>query len=164
MKTLIIAYLTLGAVILIEHRLFAYRWRHYELARRTLGIATVLFWALLLAIHGIINLYSWTIIAIAFGIAGALIGALYTNEAARQREAKSPPGHRLYWGGADGHRIPFLERWSAAPRRKRRNGLLQYTAPVRRVAWLFATGRIHRPCERCRWSTHHWRRAMGFKK
>ena len=88
MKTLIIAYLTLGAVILIEHRLFAYRWRHYELGRRTLGIATVLFWALLLAIHGIINLYSWTIIAIAFGIAGALIGALYTNEAARQREAK----------------------------------------------------------------------------
>ena len=88
MKTLIIAYLALAAVIFTEHRLFAYRWRHYELARRTMGIATVLGWALLLALTGHIDPYTWTIIAVAFGIAGAMIGALYTNEAARQREAK----------------------------------------------------------------------------
>ena len=88
MRILILAYLTLAAVIFIEHRLIAYRWRHYELARRTMGIATVLGWALLLALHGDIDLYSWIIVAVAFGIAGAMVGALYTNEAARRREAK----------------------------------------------------------------------------
>ena len=89
MKTLIIAYLILATIIAVEHRLFAYRWRHYELARRTMGIATVLAWALLLALNGHIDTYTWTIITVAFGIAGAMIGALYTNEAARRREIQT---------------------------------------------------------------------------
>ena len=87
--TVLIKYLALATVIYIEHRLFAYRWRHYELARRTMGIATVLAWALILALCGIIDLYSWTVIAVAFGIVGAMIGALYTNEAARRREIQT---------------------------------------------------------------------------
>lgn len=94
-KFIIIYWIVLGAVVFIEHRVFAHRWRHYELARRTMGIATVMLGALPLVLTGIVDPLTWGILFIAFGVCGAIVGALYTHEAAGERQARVDSLKRL---------------------------------------------------------------------
>jgi hypothetical protein len=84
-----IAYVAAVAVIVfVEHRIFSTRWRRRELARRTLGIATVLVLAFPLVIAGIFDLITYTWIWLGFGVAGALTALLYTNERIAAAEKK----------------------------------------------------------------------------
>jgi threonine/homoserine efflux transporter RhtA len=86
--------LVLAAITFVEHLLFAKRWKHQELARRTMGIATVLALALPLAIRGVIDANTWLTILFAFGVAGAVTAGLYKLEEAayRQRRVESLRG------------------------------------------------------------------------
>lgn len=72
----------LAAVICAEHVAFAARWKRHELARRTLGIATVMVGAFPLAAAGLIDAATWLWLFAAFGVAGAVTAGLYTLRAA----------------------------------------------------------------------------------
>jgi hypothetical protein len=74
--------------VIVEHKLFAKRWARHELARRTMGIATVLALALpwVLLDHFDRETYLW--IWAAFGAAGAVVGAMYINNNDREAERK----------------------------------------------------------------------------
>lgn len=87
-----LVYLAAIAVIIpVEHWVFARRWKNYELARRTMGIATIMGLALPLALTGHLDWFTWLIIMAAFCIAGAITAGLYTHEQATadQRYARS---------------------------------------------------------------------------
>lgn len=87
-KLIVIYWIILAAVIYLEHRKLAYRWRHYELARRTLGIATVMLGAFPLVCVGVLDPFTWLVIFVGFGIAGAIVGSLYTHKAAVLRDVR----------------------------------------------------------------------------
>lgn len=87
-----ILYLAAIAVIIpLEHRLFARAWKNYELARRVMGIATVMGLALPLALTGHLDWTTWLYLMAAFCLAGAITATMYTSEkaAADQHRASS---------------------------------------------------------------------------
>jgi|GEM_PF-3802192 len=91
MRTEWIAYMiAIVATISIEHHLFAHRWRRHELARRTLGIATVLGLAAPLALCGAIDLTTYIVLWCGFGTAGAVTAFFYVcKRASNEARAES---------------------------------------------------------------------------
>jgi hypothetical protein len=78
-----LGYLALvAAVIAIEHKRFARRWKRYERARWTMGVATVLGLATPLAMVGWMDWATWCWLMAGFGVAGAMTTLLYLNEGA----------------------------------------------------------------------------------
>lgn len=82
-------WIAVSILVTIEHILLRERWRDFELARRTLGIATIMGGALPLAAAGIIDPYTWITLLVAFGIAGAIVGAMVTTENADRRRTRA---------------------------------------------------------------------------
>src|SRR4030067_3062328 len=72
--------IALALVIGGEHKVLARSWRHYEMSRWTLGVATVMGMSLPLVFLGGLDWVTWAWMAAGFGIAGAVTGALYTND------------------------------------------------------------------------------------
>lgn len=90
--------IVVAASVAIEHLGLAYRWRRRELARRTLGIATVLGWAVPLWVFGIIDFDTWLILLFGFGVAGAVTGYLYTDKHADMEKEVDERGEALRRG------------------------------------------------------------------
>jgi hypothetical protein len=79
---MILPYFVLLAIIItIEHIIFALVLKWPELARRTMGIATVLGLAFPLALRGYISIATWFFFVFAFGLCGAIVAFVYTLEA-----------------------------------------------------------------------------------
>lgn len=78
-----------GVVVALEHVTFGRWWARNELARRTMGHATILFLALLFVPSGLIDFTTLAAIAIATGTAGAITAALYVNENERTRRQRA---------------------------------------------------------------------------
>ncbi|MBP6471089.1 MAG: hypothetical protein KBE23_03320 [Chloroflexi bacterium] len=78
-----------GVVVALEHFTFGRWWARNELARRTMGHATILFLALLFVPSGLIDFTTLAAIAIATGTAGAITAALYVNENERTRRQRA---------------------------------------------------------------------------
>ncbi len=78
-----------GVVVALEHATFGRWWARNELARRTMGHATILFLALLFVPSGLIDFTTLAAIAIATGTAGAITAALYVNENERTRRQRA---------------------------------------------------------------------------
>lgn len=96
------AYLALLAIAIVcEHLLVYEPWRKHELARRVLGIGTVMAFALLLAIAGVIDVSTWAFIMAAFGVAGAITGALHISRQAGQTRARVSQLHEAIHGEAE---------------------------------------------------------------
>ncbi|MCA9935969.1 MAG: hypothetical protein H6662_15735 [Ardenticatenaceae bacterium] len=87
-QTLITTAVT-AVVITIQHYTIGRWWQHNELARRTLGIATVLLISLALVATGAIRWQSWLIIAVLFGTAGATLAALVITEHELQQRKRT---------------------------------------------------------------------------
>ena len=64
----------LGATVALEHILLGKLWKRYELARRVMGIATVLGWLFFAVLMGALDLATWLVALFAFGTAGAIVG------------------------------------------------------------------------------------------
>lgn len=77
-----------GIIVAAEHFTFGRWWANNELARRTLGHATLLGLALLFVPVGLIDLQTLIAIAIATGTAGAVTAACYVTEHERNRRAR----------------------------------------------------------------------------
>jgi len=87
---LMIALIGVAASIAAEHLCFAVAWRHYELPRRTLGIATVLFWFSLLALASpLVPPTAAVVIWVMFGTAGAITAAGYTIRLVRRDQLEA---------------------------------------------------------------------------
>lgn len=71
--------------VAIEHYLVGRAWKGYELARWTLGVATVMFLALPLALAGVIDFSTWLLIFFGFGFAGAITAGFAIHESAHRR-------------------------------------------------------------------------------
>lgn len=78
-----------GLVVALQHFTFGQWWAHNELARRTLGHATILFLALLFVPSGLIDLDTLVAITIATGAAGAITAALYVHKAERRKRERA---------------------------------------------------------------------------
>jgi uncharacterized membrane protein len=76
----------LALIIAGEHRLFARKWRRYERARWTMGVATVFVLAVPLGVAGLLDGVTLMWLLAGFGVAGAVTTGLYTNEAADVNE------------------------------------------------------------------------------
>lgn len=82
-------YITLAvAAVVIEHRTFGRWWAHNELARRTMGIATVMGLAMPFVLLGVLDLITWLMILFAFGAAGATKAGLMIHEWERGRQQR----------------------------------------------------------------------------
>jgi hypothetical protein len=75
-----------GAAMWIEHKLIAKRWKRYERARWTVGVATVFALAMPLWWAGLFDGATLLWLLAGFGVAGAVTAGLYTNEAADVNE------------------------------------------------------------------------------
>lgn len=85
-------------IVWLEHHRYAQRWRRRELARRTMGIGTVLGLAVILPIAGVFDWTSYIIMWIGFGVAGAVTAYHYTQKEANidaKTEAIRDGGHGL---------------------------------------------------------------------
>ena len=82
----IIALVTLAPVIALEHNLFGQWWKRYELARRGMGIGTVLAWLGVLAYFGGIDGRTWLVFVLGFGVAAGVLVLMRTNESAKTNE------------------------------------------------------------------------------
>jgi hypothetical protein len=98
--------IAVGIVIAAEHQVFARRWEKYELARRTMGVATILLLSLPLTLAGMLDFATWEFIAAAFGVAGAITTGMYIDERSRlnakAREAARAEAVRLGDAGLGG--------------------------------------------------------------
>jgi amino acid transporter len=80
-------YLALIAIsVAFLHLKYYQKWRRHELARRTIGIATVLGFAAILALFNVIDRLSVAVIIVGFGVAGAVTGFFHTQAAAEQEQ------------------------------------------------------------------------------
>ena len=78
----------LGVVIYAQHVTLGRRWRHNEIARRTLGIGTVMAFLAPLAATGIIDIWTWAVTLAAFIVAGGVVAFCWAEEDALERERK----------------------------------------------------------------------------
>ncbi|RPI64476.1 MAG: hypothetical protein EHM48_00790 [Planctomycetaceae bacterium] len=76
----------LAPAIAGEHWMFARKWRRYERARWTMGVATVFVLAAPLGIIGLLDSVTLLWLLAGFGVAGAVTVGLYTDEAANVNE------------------------------------------------------------------------------
>jgi hypothetical protein len=76
-----------GVVVAVEHKVFAHSWRRNELARRTMGIATVMGLGLLW-VRRLNGFSAWLLLLAGFGSAGAVVSAMYTQEWAAAKEGR----------------------------------------------------------------------------
>lgn len=99
----LIAYAALtGIVVAIEHLTFGRWWARNELARRTMGHATILFLALIFVPFGLIDLTTLAAITIATGTAGAVTAAMYVNEAEQRKRRQADQMRRQVEEMTDG--------------------------------------------------------------
>lgn len=82
-KWIYLYWILLAVAIALEYRYIYPLWRRRELARRTLGIITVMGGAYPLAEAGVIDRRTWWTLFNAFGIAGAITSALHLTRDAR---------------------------------------------------------------------------------
>lgn len=68
-----------------EHYTFGRWWAGNELARRTLGIITIMALAVPFILSGVMDFVTWLLILAAFGAAGATKAGLTINERERSR-------------------------------------------------------------------------------
>jgi len=80
--------LCVAIVCALEHHYLAARLKRHELARRTLGIATVFALATPLAAIGVLQLDTLAWLFAAFGAAGAITAAMYTWEYAQDEQRR----------------------------------------------------------------------------
>lgn len=86
---MIFLYLTLTAVtITIQHFTFGRWWRRNELARRTMGHATILAISALFVPTGLINGQTVLMMGLATGVAGALTAAFRVHETETAKEKR----------------------------------------------------------------------------
>ena len=78
--------IALALAIAGEHWMFARKWRRYERARWTMGVATVFVLAAPLGVAGLLDGVTLMWLLVGFGVAGAVTTGLYTNEAANVNE------------------------------------------------------------------------------
>ena len=76
----------LGVVIYVQHVTLGRRWQRNEIARRVLGIVTVMGALVPLAAARIIDIVTWAVILGAFIVAGGVIGLCWAEEGARAAE------------------------------------------------------------------------------
>lgn len=85
----VILYLVaVGATVLVEHRLVAELWRKHEIARRIMGIVTVMGLAMPLLLLGVLDWVTWLTLMGGFCVAGSIIGTVYIWKHAKQEEEK----------------------------------------------------------------------------
>lgn len=89
MAWIFLTYVVLAVVIYLQHVTLGRRWAHNEVARRALGICTVMGAFVPLAATGIIDLVTWAVVLGGFVIAGGVIGVCWADEDARERERKA---------------------------------------------------------------------------
>ena len=89
MAWIFLTYTLLAVVVYLQHITLGRRWHHNEVARRTLGIATVMGALAPLAATGIIDIVTWAVTLGAFIIAGGVIGVCWADEDARERERRT---------------------------------------------------------------------------
>jgi len=85
----LVYFVGLALVIALEHWIFGRRWRRFELARRTMGIATVLGLAWPLVQVGVLDFCTWFLLVCGFGVAGAVTAGLYTWEWSHERQNRA---------------------------------------------------------------------------
>jgi uncharacterized membrane protein len=88
MAGVVIYWLVLITVIVVEYALLAERWERYELARRAVGIATVMLGALPLVGLGYLDWWTWLILFVGFLVAGTVTTGLYLEKWERERREK----------------------------------------------------------------------------
>lgn len=87
---MLIGFLCLTAVVVVlEHFTFGRWWAHNELARRTMGHATILGLALLFVPSGFIDLGTLVSITLATGTAGAITAALVVTQNEHKRRQRT---------------------------------------------------------------------------
>lgn len=77
-----------AAAVVVEHYTIGRRWRRNELARRTVGIATIMLLALVFVARGTVEWESWLAIMAAFGAAGAVKAALVITASELARDGR----------------------------------------------------------------------------
>jgi len=77
---------TVAAATVAEHYTFGRWWKRNELARRTLGIATIMLLALPFVLSGVIDFATWLIILFGFAAAGAFKTGLAIMENERNKD------------------------------------------------------------------------------
>jgi len=88
MAWIFLTYTLLAVVIYLQHVTLGRRWQRNEIARRTLGIVTVMGALVPLAAARIIDIVTWAVILGAFVIAGGIVGICWADEGEREREAQ----------------------------------------------------------------------------
>jgi len=78
----------MAAAAVIEHLLIGERWRHNELARRVVGVATVTLGMLPLIVWGGLDWTTWAVQFGGFGIVGFVVFLLWTWRLERERQAR----------------------------------------------------------------------------
>lgn len=76
-----------GGVVAVEHQLFAHSWRRHELARRVMGIGTVMGLGLLW-VRRLSGVSAWLLLMAGFGSAGAVVAGMYTQETAIAKQGR----------------------------------------------------------------------------
>ena len=96
----LVVYILIGVLVVVEHHFFK---GFPELIRRGMGISTVLGLTLIPALAGIVDIWSWLFITLAFIVAGAILSFLVVREmlkeSTRRMEKLSErliPGDRPY--------------------------------------------------------------------
>jgi hypothetical protein len=80
---------TVAATIVAEHLTFGRWWKNNELARRTLGHATILAISLLFVTSGLFDLTTLLYLIAGTGVAGAITAAFAVHENERRRNERA---------------------------------------------------------------------------
>lgn len=81
-------WLTVAVIIWIEHKVVGNLWRKHELARRIMGIVTVMGLSIPLLLRGLLDWGTWLLLLGGFAVAGVITGFAYIWEAAKGDEQK----------------------------------------------------------------------------
>ena len=93
--------LVLALTIGLEHQLVGRLWRRHELARRILGISTVMGLAVPLLLADVLDWLTWIILMAGFIIAGCIVGFSNVWESARREELKRRAIRERWKAGQD---------------------------------------------------------------
>lgn len=87
----IVAFLVLVALFIpLQHRVFGLhpRWQKRELARRAIGIGTVMALALIPVWYGVFHALTWAWLVVAFALSGVILFAMTRQERGQLRRVR----------------------------------------------------------------------------